>query len=109
MGPKLLFKNQPAFVKSGRGLVDWRGSINFSCLGKLIVDKHYGIDYLAIGSYRDRENLFEVHETLLGAGIWIIEAIDLSGVKAGQYELICLPLRLAQGDAAPARAILRPI
>jgi arylformamidase len=68
-----------------------------------------GIDYLAIGSYRDRENIFEVHKTLLGNGIWVIEALDLSAVKAGQYELICLPIRVAQGDAAPARAIVRPV
>jgi arylformamidase len=68
-----------------------------------------GLDYLAIGSYKDKENLFEVHKTLLGAGIWIIEVLDLSAVKAGRYELICLPVRVEQGDAGPARAIVRPV
>ena len=41
-----------------------------------------GIDYLAIGSFRDRPRLLEVHRILLGSGIWIIEALDLSAVKA---------------------------
>jgi arylformamidase len=68
-----------------------------------------GIDYLAIGSFRDRSQLLEVHRILLGSGIWIIEALDLSAVKAGRYEIICLPIKIKQGDAGQARAILRPL
>jgi arylformamidase len=68
-----------------------------------------GLDYIAIGPYKDMESLGEVHMVLLNNGIWIIEQIDLSAVKAGQYELICLPLRIKEGDAAPSRAILRPL
>ncbi len=68
-----------------------------------------GLDYLSIGSIKDHAALVETHETLLNNGIYIIEAIDLSGVDAGQYELICLPIRLEKGDAGPARAILRPV
>jgi arylformamidase len=68
-----------------------------------------GIDYFAIGSYKDRENLVEVHNALVGNGIWVIETIDLSAVKAGQYEIICLPIKVKQGDGAPARVILRPL
>jgi arylformamidase len=68
-----------------------------------------GLDYIAIGPYNDMEALKEVHEVLLTNGIWIIEALNLSGVKPGRYELICLPLRLDGGDACPSRAVLRPI
>jgi arylformamidase len=68
-----------------------------------------GIDYLAIGSFKERPKLIEVHKILLGSGIWIIEALDLSAVAAGYYEMICLPIRIDQGDAAQARAILRPL
>jgi len=68
-----------------------------------------GIDYLAVGSIKDMENLFEVHRTLLGSGIWIIEGINLSGIRAGQFELICLPLRISSADASPARALVKPI
>ena len=68
-----------------------------------------GLDYIAIGSYHDIDNLKEVHEVLLGNNIWVLEAINLSGVSPGPCELICLPIRLEGGDAAPARAILRPL
>jgi arylformamidase len=75
-----------------------------------LVDKKVsvlGLDYIAISSWSDKDNLKAVHETLLGAGIWILESINLNGVRPGPCELICLPLRLAGGDAAPARAIVR--
>jgi arylformamidase len=41
--------------------------------------------------------------------VWIIEGLDLSSVDPGGYDLICLPLRVADADGAPARAVLRPI
>jgi arylformamidase len=65
-----------------------------------------GIDYLSIGAPTAQGNL--THRILLGAGIWIIEGLDLSAVQPGDYELICLPLKVLDGDGAPARAILRP-
>jgi len=67
-----------------------------------------GVDYLSVGGYRERNGVV-VHRTLLGAGIWILEGLDLSRVRPGRYELICLPLRILASDGAPARAILRPI
>lgn len=64
-----------------------------------------GIDYLSVGGYT--KDSVETHRALLEAGIWIIEGLDLSQVQPGMYELICLPLRIASGDGAPARAIIR--
>ncbi|MFB3882331.1 MAG: cyclase family protein [Armatimonadota bacterium] len=49
----------------------------------------------------------DAHLTLLGAGVIIVETLDLSAVEPGDYHLICLPLRIAGGDGAPARALLR--
>jgi arylformamidase len=66
-----------------------------------------GVDYLSVGSFRHGGRY--VHTTLLSGGVWIIEGLNLSQVSSGRYDLICLPLRLAKGDGAPARAILRPI
>ncbi len=65
-----------------------------------------GVDYLSVGGYRESGS--EVHHILLEAGIWIIEGLDLTGVAPGEYELLCLPLKVADGDGAPARAVLRP-
>jgi arylformamidase len=68
-----------------------------------------GIDYLAVGSFKDRDSLIEVHQTLLTSGIWILEGLNLSGVAPGHYEIICLPIKIKDGDAGQARAIIRPI
>jgi arylformamidase len=65
-----------------------------------------GVDYLSVGGFK-RDGT-EIHQILLKAGIWIIEGLDLSGVTPGRYDLICLPLKLDQGEGAPARAIIRP-
>lgn len=65
-----------------------------------------GIDYLSVG--RNNEEGSEVHRILLQAGIWLLEGLNLCDTAVGEYELICLPLRLATADGAPARAIVRP-
>ncbi len=66
-----------------------------------------GIDYLSIAP--PGEEAAEVHRVLLGAGVVVLEGLVLSGVAPGGYELVCLPLRVARGDGAPARAILRSL
>jgi arylformamidase len=50
---------------------------------------------------------FPAHRALLGAGVIIVEGLDLSAVSPGPYELLCLPLKLRGGDGAPARVVLR--
>lgn len=64
-----------------------------------------GVDYLSIGGFY--HDTVETHVTILGAGIAVIEGLDLSLVEPGEYELICLPLKIAGADGAPARAVLR--
>ena len=64
-----------------------------------------GIDYLSVGGYQ-RDGV-ECHQVILGAGIWIIEGLDLTKVRPGKYDLICLPVKIRNSDGAPARAILR--
>jgi arylformamidase len=49
---------------------------------------------------------YPVHHILLGAGVVIVEGLDLSAAAAGPYQLVCLPLRITGGDGAPARAVL---
>ena len=59
-----------------------------------------GIDFLSIGDH-------EAHRVLLSAGVVPLEGLDLREVEPGEYELICLPLRLYGSDGAPARVVLR--
>ena len=66
-----------------------------------------GVDYLSVGGfYKDGP---ETHHALLAAGIWIIEGLNLSSVQAGEYDLICLPIKMMGSEGAPARAILKKI
>ena len=64
-----------------------------------------GVDYLSVGGYA--ADGVETHQALLGAGVWIIEGLNLAAIPPGTYELICLPLAILDGDGAPARAVLR--
>lgn len=66
--------------------------------------KLVGIDYLSIEKF-DAKTL-QSHLALLKAGTVILEGLNLSYVKAGKYELFCLPLKIKDGDGAPARAVL---
>jgi arylformamidase len=68
-----------------------------------------GIDYLSVEKFKSERH--ETHEILLSNGVVIIEGLDLREVKAGRYELICLPLKIAggAGDGAPARTVLRTL
>jgi arylformamidase len=63
-----------------------------------------GIDYLSIERYDAGD--YPVHRMLLERRVVIVEGLDLSQVPAGNYHLVCLPLRLAGLDGAPARAVL---
>ncbi len=65
-----------------------------------------GVDYLSVGGFKRGGR--ETHLALLEAGVCIIEGLDLSQVTPGRYDLVCLPLRLASAEGAPARAILKP-
>ena len=66
-----------------------------------------GVDYLSVGGFE--ADGAETHRILLAAGIWILEGLNLAKVEAGEYELVCLPLKIAGSDGAPARAVLRKL
>jgi arylformamidase len=58
-----------------------------------------GIDYLSIGDSG-------AHHALLGAGIVVVEGLDLRAVEPGPYGFVCLPLKIVGSDGGPARALL---
>jgi arylformamidase len=63
-----------------------------------------GMDYLSIERFGSTD--FPVHRRLLGAGVFVIEGLDLRLVAPGRYTLVCLPLKFPDLDGAPARAVL---
>lgn len=64
-----------------------------------------GVDYLSIGGYG--KDVVETHQIMLGAGLWVIEGLNLAAIKPGYYNLICLPLKIEGADGAPCRVVLR--
>lgn len=71
--------------------------------------KLVGIDYLSIEKFHSGHH--RTHITLLSNGVVILEGLNLTETPTGDYELICLPLKIAEGagDGAPARAVLRTL
>ncbi len=67
--------------------------------------KLVGIDYLSVEKFNFDQP--RTHWALLGNNIVIVEGLDLSEVEPGDYELICLPLKIKDGDGGPARVVLR--
>jgi len=72
-----------------------------------LVDKEIclvGTDFLGIEKKGNPKH--PVHKTLLSNGIVIVEGLDLSKVKEGIYDIVCLPLKVVGGDGSPARVLL---
>jgi arylformamidase len=66
-----------------------------------------GIDTPSIDPAQSKS--LAAHRTVHRHGLSILEGLVLDAVPPGDYELIALPLRLADLDAAPVRAILRDL
>ena len=63
-----------------------------------------GNDYLSIEQFRSGHH--RTHRTLFAHDVIIVEGLALGAVPPGPYRLICLPLRIAGLDGAPARVVL---
>jgi arylformamidase len=68
-----------------------------------------GIDYLSVEKFEAPEPV--VHKTLLGSGVFIIESLN-SAVRqfvGKRILMICMPIKLQDGDGAPSRVVAIPI
>jgi arylformamidase len=63
-----------------------------------------GIDYLSIEGYGVPGA--PTHKRLLGAGIPILEGLDLFNVRPGRWQMAAFPLRIQDGDAGLTRAVV---
>ena len=103
---RVLFKTRNSYLWSQKVFVKDYVYITPGAARSLVNDgiKVVGIDYLSVEKFNGEP---ETHMALLGAGTIIIEGLDLREVEPGDYELICLPLKVKDGDGAPARVVLR--
>ncbi len=67
--------------------------------------KVIGVDYLTVEEFRKPGA--PAHRALLGAGMHVIEGLNLLDVEPGIYDMLCLPLAIIGSDGAPARVVLR--
>jgi len=67
--------------------------------------KLFGTDAPSVDPVDSRT--LDAHHALDQGGVAILEGLALAGVPAGEYELIALPLKWQDVDAAPVRAVLR--
>ncbi len=107
--PRILFKARSTTHRGEGGFrADFGGLTEDAA--RLLVDAGVtlvGVDSLSVEP--SGSSGFPTHRTLLDAGVIILEGLDLSAVPPGQYELLCMPLKLRDGDGAPARVVLREI
>ncbi len=108
-GERLLFKTRNA----ARAWSSPRFNRDFVSLApdgaRFLADRRVrlvAIDYLSIDPL-DAVSM-PAHHVLLGAGIWVVEGVNLHNVAPGRYDLICLPLRIVGGDGSPCRVLLKP-
>lgn len=91
MPPRVLFKGNVQLTQSAAfTLVD---------AGVRLV----GVEGASVASADDTG---EIHRQLLSAGVLILEGLDLSAARAGNYYLFAAPVKIAGCDGAPVRAML---
>ena len=66
--------------------------------------KLIGVDAVSIDPPGEKSLI--AHHILLGAGVIIVEGLDLTKIHSGLYNLFCLPLKLKGVEGAPARVVL---
>ena len=66
--------------------------------------KLVGIDYFSLDLFE--ANGLPVHKILYQQNIIGLEGLDLREISEGDYDLICLPVKIGRGDGAPARVLL---
>lgn len=66
-----------------------------------------GIDTASIDPASSKT--LDSHQVIRQRNLRVLENLVLDAVRAGDYELIALPLKLTEADASPVRAVLRAL
>jgi arylformamidase len=95
-------------VGTGRFPADWPAlaSSTASLLARRGL-RLLGVDAPSVD--RRESKTLAVHHALFEGGAQVLENLDLRGVAPGEYELLAAPVRWSGVDAAPVRALLRPM
>lgn len=103
---RALFKTRPVgspeLVVGKKFVYFDSGAVEFFLKRKILL---VGTDAPSVDAFAGTE--LPAHRLLLEHEIAILENARLEGVPPGDYELVCLPLKLSGSDGSPVRAILR--
>ena len=104
---RVLFKTRNSYLWNRKEFVEDYVYITPDAARVLVNEgiKVVGIDYVSVDKFGDED--LQTHMVLLSAGVVIVEGLDLREVEPDNYEMICLPLKVKDGDGAPARVVLR--
>lgn len=101
-------------LRTGRTIADGQFPGNWPWLdesaAQALVDRGLrllGVDAPSVDA-RDSTTL-SIHRVLFTGGAAVLENLDLRAAPAGEYHLTAFPVRFAGLDAAPVRAVLRPL
>jgi len=68
--------------------------------------KMLGVESHSVADTQNLEEVTRIHQILLGGNVIIIEGLkNLEQIKSSEVFLMALPLKIANGDGAPARVI----
>ncbi len=107
--PRVLLRTKNSFLYQQKQFQKEFVSLSLAA-AEWLVEKNVfliGIDYLSIEAYASRN--LAVHHFLLSKGVILVEGLMLDKVPTGVYELICAPMKIVDGDGAPARVFLRTL
>jgi arylformamidase len=101
-------------LRTGRTIADGAFPLAWPWLAPACVRRLAGAGLVLLGvdapSVDGRESKdLATHHALFAAGAFNLENLDLRAAAPGRYELLAAPLSLDGLDAAPARALLRPL
>lgn len=104
--PRVLFKTRNSRHPHNAPFDKQFTALDVSAARRLVADgvKTVGVDGLSVAPY---DNAVPTHETLLGAGVFVVEGLRLATLYPGWWEVIVLPMPLAGVDGAPCRAFAR--
>lgn len=99
-------------LKTKNSLGDRRDFENFVSVSeegaRFLVDRGIvlvGTDFFGIEKRRNPGH--PVHIAFLEKDVVVVEGLDLSKVEEGEYEIMCLPIKVKGVDGAPARVFLK--
>jgi len=107
-GTERLLLRTGASIARGAFPEDWP-ALSAECAAELVARglRLLGVDCPSVD--RRTSATLATHHALFDGGAAVLENLDLHLVPDGEYELVAYPLKLADLDAAPVRAVLREL